>query len=44
MIKAKKIVNGPAGLNIPKGAKIIQPNPDQQDAAKKLVVAQWPTL
>jgi putative spermidine/putrescine transport system substrate-binding protein len=44
MIKAKSIIDGPEGLNIPKGAKIVQPNPDQQDAAKKLVVAQWPTL
>ncbi len=44
MIKNKSIINGPAGLNIPKSAKIVQPNPDQQAAAKTLVVAQWPNL
>ena len=44
MIKAKKMVKGPEGLDLPKGVKVIQPNPDQQDAGKKLVVAQWPTL
>ncbi len=44
MIKGKSIVDAPEGLAIPKGAKIVQPNPDQQVAGKALVVAQWPTL
>ncbi|MEN9752722.1 MAG: hypothetical protein RL670_413 [Actinomycetota bacterium] len=44
MTKAKTIAPAPAGFGIPKGAKVIQPSPDQQAAQKPLVIDQWPKL
>lgn len=44
MIKKNTIIEAPAGLSLPKGVKVNQPNPDEQVAGKALVVAQWPTL
>jgi hypothetical protein len=44
MIKKNSIIDGPEGFNVPKGAKVYQPSPDQQVTGKALVAAQWPTL
>jgi putative spermidine/putrescine transport system substrate-binding protein len=44
MTKKNTLISGPDGFNVPKGAKVYQPSPDQQVAGKTLVVAQWPTL
>jgi len=44
MTKAKSIVKAPAGLDIPKTAKVVQPSPDDQATGKTLVIAQWPNL
>jgi len=44
MTAKKTIIDGPEGFNVPKGAKVQQPSPDQQVAGKTLVSAQWPTL
>ena len=37
-------INPPAGFETPAGAKIVQPTPDQQTAAKELLKTQWPNL
>jgi len=44
LTKKKTLIDGPDGLNLPKGVKIQQPSPDQQVTGKALVAAQWPTL
>jgi len=44
MTAKKTIISGPDGFNVPKGAKVYQPSPDQQVTGKTLVAAQWPTL
>jgi putative spermidine/putrescine transport system substrate-binding protein len=44
MTKKKTLINGPDGFDVPKGAKVYQPSPDQQVGGKTLVSAQWPTL
>jgi putative spermidine/putrescine transport system substrate-binding protein len=44
MVKKNTMIEAPAGLSIPKGAKVIQPSPAQQAAATALLTAQWPTL
>jgi putative spermidine/putrescine transport system substrate-binding protein len=44
MTKKNTIIEAPAGLSLPKGVKVNQPNPDEQVTGKALVVAQWPTL
>ena len=37
-------INPPAGFETPKGAKVVQPTPAQQDVAKTLLKAQWPAI
>jgi putative spermidine/putrescine transport system substrate-binding protein len=44
MIKKKTIVDAPEGFAIPKSAKRIAPNPDQQTDQKAVVVTEWPKL
>jgi putative spermidine/putrescine transport system substrate-binding protein len=44
MIKKKTIVDAPEGFAIPKSAKRIAPNPDQQTEQKAVVVTEWPKL
>ena len=44
MVAKKTNVAAPDGYGIPAGAKIITPTPDQQDAAKTLLKAQWPAI
>jgi putative spermidine/putrescine transport system substrate-binding protein len=44
MIKKNSMIDAPAGLSIPKNAKVVQPSPAQQAAAKTLLTAQWPNL
>jgi putative spermidine/putrescine transport system substrate-binding protein len=44
MVAKKTLINGPDGFDVPKGAKVYQPSPDQQVTGKALVSAQWPTL
>ena len=44
MTKKKNLISGPAGFNVPAGAKVIQPSPDQQVDGKTVVAATWPTL
>ncbi len=44
-MRIKKLaINPPAGFETPKGAKVVQPTPAQQDAAKTLLKAQWPAI
>jgi putative spermidine/putrescine transport system substrate-binding protein len=44
MIKKKTIVEAPAGFAIPKTAKIVAPDPDQQTAQKAVLVTEWPKI
>lgn len=44
MLKKKTLISGPAGFNVPSGAKVYQPSPDQQVDGKAVVAATWPTL
>jgi len=44
MVAKKTNVTSPAGYEIPKGVKIITPTPEEQDAAKALLKAQWPAI
>ena len=44
MVAKKTNVTSPAGYEIPKGVKIITPTPEEQDAAKTLLKAQWPAI
>jgi hypothetical protein len=44
MIKKKTIVAAPEGFAIPKSAKRIAPDPDQQTAQKAIVITEWPKL
>lgn len=44
MIKKKTIVDAPAGFAIPKTAKRIAPDPDQQADQKAVVVTEWPKI
>jgi putative spermidine/putrescine transport system substrate-binding protein len=44
MIKKKTIVASPEGFAIPKSAKRVAPNPDQQTEQKAVVVTEWPKI
>ena len=44
MIKKKTIVDAPEGFAIPKTAKRIAPDPDQQATQKAIVVTEWPKI
>jgi len=44
MVAKKTNATAPDGYSIPAGAKIVTPTPDQQDAAKTLLKAQWPAI
>ena len=44
MIKKKTIVDAPEGFVIPKTAKRIAPDPDQQATQKAIVVTEWPKI
>ena len=44
MIKKKTLIEAPEGFSIPKSAKIVAPDPDQQTAQKAVVVTEWPKI
>jgi putative spermidine/putrescine transport system substrate-binding protein len=44
MIKKKTIIAAPEGFEIPKTAKIVAPDPDQQTTQKAVVVTEWPKI
>jgi len=44
MVAKKTLISGPTGFNVPSGAKVYQPTPDQQVDGKTVVSSVWPTL
>jgi putative spermidine/putrescine transport system substrate-binding protein len=44
MTRKGLLIAAPAGLDVPKTAKLVMPTPDNQAAGKALVTAQWPNL
>lgn len=44
MIKKGTLIAAAGGLSIPKGVKVVMPSPDQQNVARPIVQAAWPTL
>ena len=44
MIKKKTIVDAPEGFAVPKTAKRVAPDPDQQATQKATVVTEWPKI
>ncbi|NBY38754.1 MAG: ABC transporter substrate-binding protein [Actinobacteria bacterium] len=44
MVKKKTLIAAPEGFDIPKTAKIVAPDPDQQSTQKAIVITEWPKI